>query len=75
MSKGVELPTLGDCKWLSAPMKERTCKWVEEDEAYRGECGVFWTFPAGSRQDNECTFCPKCGGRIVEVSAGSSANG
>ena len=51
--------------------EERTCIWTI-DEAFEwsmweGACGVTWSFTDGGPEDNECNYCPKCGGKMIVV--------
>jgi hypothetical protein len=46
------------------------CTWAEADSenmpgTYEGACGIMWSFTEGGIDENECLFCPRCGGRIA----------
>jgi hypothetical protein len=54
------------------PNKDAECVWSNHGDeympdTYEGSCGIVWTFTEGTRNDNECNFCPRCGGKIVEA--------
>jgi hypothetical protein len=49
---------------------EAECTWTEADSesmpgTYEGTCGIMWSFTEGGLNENECLFCPRCGGRIA----------
>lgn len=48
---------------------KRTCTWRYMDWPSEGdydtECGMSWSFSAGTIEDNGVKFCPKCGGKII----------
>lgn len=50
--------------------RNATCEWKYDDylNMYEGECGVAWAFTEGNIDDNDCAYCPRCGGRIVNIS-------
>ena len=48
----------------------RTCRWDYLDkennpDAFEGECGAAWYFDDGGPFENDCNFCPRCGGKIL----------
>ena len=46
-----------------------TCAWVFDDDPdctfWASSCGLAWYFEDGGPADADCTYCPKCGKRIV----------
>ena len=72
--------------WLEAKLRDvlfthpsnNECHWQTEDDdnmpgTYKGSCGILWTFTEGGIEDNECKFCPRCGGKIISQTI--AANG
>ena len=47
----------------------RGCTWSLDDDngVYETSCGGLWYFDTGDIKDNECKFCPYCGGKIKET--------
>lgn len=50
-------PVGAKCTWT---YNENTCHWD-------GTCGVAWTMIAGRLLENHMHYCPRCGGKISEV--------
>jgi hypothetical protein len=56
-------------------LKKKTCRWKEDtqpdgDLIYETSCGKAWEFAEGTISDNEVTYCPFCGGEIIETFSG-----
>ncbi len=44
-----------------------TCTWAYDVDGYFiTSCGNAWSFEDGGREENNCSFCPCCGGWIEE---------
>lgn len=42
------------------------CEWSEDDDGiWNSACGLAWVIEAGSPEENEMNYCPKCGKRLV----------
>ena len=52
-----------------AAAESRTCELQEDSDTYNnlwnGECGAVWEFIADGPLENNCNFCPECGGKLV----------
>ena len=52
-----------------AEAESRVCKWQEDSDTdnnlWNGECGAVWEFIADGPAENNCNFCPECGGKLV----------
>ena len=51
--------------------RKEICKWeaivdLNMPDTYEGDCGIVWSFIEGGISDNDCKYCPRCGGSIVE---------
>lgn len=44
-----------------------TCLWEEHHlgDFWSGACGASWIFTNGGPTDNQMTYCPQCGRRVV----------
>jgi hypothetical protein len=47
------------------------CAWTDSGDdnmpgTYEGKCGIVWTFTEGGIADNDCIYCPRCGGKIID---------
>jgi predicted nucleic acid-binding Zn-ribbon protein len=51
--------------------KSETCTWKRtgdfERNEWNGDCGAEWMFTDGGPVENEVSFCPKCGRKLIEV--------
>ena len=60
---------LQDLEQRLAAAESRTCEWQEDSDtdsgAWLGECGAVWEFIADGPAENNCNFCPECGGKLV----------
>ena len=48
----------------------KKCKWDQEDEGsstYDSDCGHTFIFNDDGPTDNGFTFCPFCGGKLIEI--------
>lgn len=47
--------------------EHRKCKWSEDAEDYFwvSSCGLQWQFMDDGPKENDMTYCPKCGGRLI----------
>jgi hypothetical protein len=55
-----------------------TCDWKAEDDdsmpsTYDGACGIKWSFIEDGLAENDCKFCPRCGGKINDITAYSES--
>lgn len=44
------------------------CKWTNDDPDYGvwdGTCGIAWSFIDDGPEENDCNYCPKCGGKLI----------
>ncbi len=47
---------------------DRACEWKYDDDGYfHTGCNYDYALVDGTLEDNRHNFCPKCGGRIVEI--------
>lgn len=54
---------------LSLPQRRDACAWREDsDGAWDTECGGRWEFTDDGLKENNCWFCPHCGGTIAATS-------
>lgn len=51
-------------------LKERTCEWSEDEDGNWScsKCTAVWIFPGDGPGENEMSYCPECGRKIVKVS-------
>ncbi len=51
---------------------QNVCKWEydKDEEFWNNSCGSGWSFMSGTPEDNNCKYCPNCGGKIVEADNG-----
>lgn len=59
---GVEL-----VEYAPAPQSMLPCTWRNDEERWESTCGLSWWLTDGTPAENNMNFCPKCGGRITEV--------
>lgn len=56
---------------LEEAMKPKTCEWkqcdTEYDTHWDGSCGIGWMLAEGTPSYNGMKFCPKCGGKLIEI--------
>jgi hypothetical protein len=50
----------------------RTCDWEggyddSMPSTYKGTCGIVWSFIEDGLAENDCKFCPRCGGKITDI--------
>lgn len=46
------------------------CEWSFDDDGYWGSaCGSSWVFNDGGPIENKCSFCQKCGGKVMLAAA------
>lgn len=50
---------VAECQWIGYP----------HYDVWQGDCGLSWQFYDGSPSGNYMTYCPKCGRKVVEVTA------
>lgn len=67
-------PTDNEIKEALAELQEamnKTCEWnqrnTEYDTSWEGTCGVKWLLIDGTPTENNMQFCPKCGGKLIEI--------
>ncbi len=48
---------------------EQQCEWKYDDyhNMYETQCGKAWCFLGGTAKDNDCKYCPYCGGVIKQA--------
>lgn len=51
-------------------LQERTCGWYEDEDGNWNcsKCTAVWIFPEDGPGENEMSFCPECGRKIVSIS-------
>ncbi len=50
-----------------AELEKPDCVWTQEFEGeWNGTCGISWGFIDDGPTENQCNFCPKCGGKLIE---------
>ena len=53
------------CAEAAIAAQAKSCVWTEDpDGIWNGPCGVAWEFTNAGPVENECNFCPRCGGTI-----------
>lgn len=66
--EGYEM-ALDKVRELILSQQKESCEWtLEDDDANTWECnkcGVEWVLEAGTPEDNEMNYCPKCGREIT----------
>ena len=52
------------------------CHWSGDEftSDWYGDCGIEFTFIDGTPTENEMTYCPKCGGKLIDDGYPKSEN-